>query len=216
MRSRIERGELLAGTFLLRSGIHAAFALWLAVAQPGWSNIFHVGSAFAIADGCLGLFGALLLGPISANRGPRLLALITFLDAAGRLSLGIVLRMFPGIPLFAVTVVSLFGAVGASAAALGLVAIVAWLVARLRAGRSWTRDAAQLLDPVAAAALVSFIVGAGLFLSPPTSSRGLGVWALFVSGALAVIFLIAAIGADRVSRAARLARARGQLPPVPV
>jgi hypothetical protein len=70
-----------------------------------------------------------------------------------------------------------------------------WLVARMRGRRDWSTEADALFDPLAAAALVSFAVGFVLFANPPGTVEMLRAVAASASGALAVVFLVASVGA---------------------
>jgi hypothetical protein len=185
----------LAAMLLLRGGVHALFAVWLLTSQPDWVDIFRIGSSYALVDGVLGLAAAALVAPLARSGAPRLLGTMTLLDALGRLALGIALRMLPGLAALPMTVVPLFGAVGLSAASLGLIAMTAWVVARVRGGHSWSIDADELFDPLAAAALISFVIGATLFVSPPSSATALRVLATSASAGLTIVFLVASVGA---------------------
>jgi hypothetical protein len=75
-----------------------------------------------------------------------------------------------------------------------------WLIARLRAGPSWRVATNALLDPLAAAALVSFIFAYALFLNPPATSDALRTIAVSVSGVLAGVFVFASWGAVHAGR----------------
>ena len=93
------------------------------------------------------------------------------------------------------TIVPFFAALGAGVAGLGMIGITAWLVARMRGGRDWSKDAELLFDPLCAAALVSLVFGLLLFANPPATVGTLRVVAATGSGALALVFLTASLGA---------------------
>ena len=202
-RSVSGRAYLLAGTLLLRGADHGAFAAWMLMRRPGWTEIFDTGALYGLVDGTLGLLTFALLMRLVPSGAPRLLATMTFVDAVVRLAAGVALRTLPGIPVVLVTTVSFFGAAGAVVAGLGVVAMGAWLIARLRGGRSWSIDTDALFDPLAAAALVSFVVGYTLFMHPPATAAALRTFAVAVSGSLAVVFLIASLGAIAHRRSIR-------------
>ena len=192
------RNRALAGTLLLRGGVHGVFAVWLITRHVGWADIFEAGSLYALVDGTLGLVAGALFASLAslASRGsPRFLATMTFADAVGRLALGFALRAFPGIPSFPVTAASLFGAVGVSAAGLGVIAMTVWFIARVRAGRRWSIRSDELFDPLAVAALISFVVGYTLLVDPPATANTLRIVAAGVSGALTLVFVVASLGA---------------------
>jgi len=186
---------LLAVALFLHAVVHASFAAWIVLRQPGWTHVFHTGTNYAFADGSLGLIVFALVLPFATRGSPRLLATLTLVDAIGRLAVGFTLREFPGLPIFPVTFVSFFGVVGGCAAALGLIAMTAWAIARARAGRTWSADSDALFDPLAAVAIVSFVIGYVLFVDPPATGAALRILAACGSGALAVVFSVASIGA---------------------
>lgn len=202
-RSATGRAYLLAGTLALRGADHGAFAAWVLTRHPGWTEIFDTGALYGLVDGTLGLLTFALLMRLAPAGAPRLLATMTFADAVGRLVAGVALRTLPGIPVVLVTTVSFFSAIGAVVAGLGVVAMFAWLIARVRGGRSWSMDTDALFDPLAAAALVSFVVGYALFMHPPATAAALRTFAIAVSGTLAVVFLVASVGAIAHRRAMR-------------
>jgi len=99
----------LAGVLLLRATDHALFAGWLISQQPGWLETFRAGANFALLDGALGILVTLLIVPLATSTSGRWLAMMTLLDGMGRLAIGVMLRAFPGLPVFVVTIVSFFG-----------------------------------------------------------------------------------------------------------
>jgi hypothetical protein len=162
--------------------------------------MFEVGSMYAITDGIVGLITVVLIVSLTPGGLLRFLAAITCVDAIGRLAAGIALRAFPGLPHVPMTIVPFFAALGAAVAGLGIIGIAAWLVARARGRRSWSKDSDVLFDPLAAAALVSFGVGLVLFTDPPATVDMLRVVATSASGALALVFLTASFGAIALRR----------------
>jgi hypothetical protein len=191
------RTRVLAVVLLLRGAIHAAFAAWLIVGRPEWTRIFEIGALCGLADGSLGLLTVSLIVPVAPAGSPRFLAAMTFVDAMGRLATSVALLAFPGIPYFFVTLGPLFGLVGVCTAAVGLVAMTVWTVARVRAGRTWRIDDDELFDPLAFAGVVSLVVGYFLFLDPPATAGALQAMGAGVGGTLAAAFLMAAAGAAR-------------------
>lgn len=189
----------LAVTLLLRSGINGAFAGWLVTQQPRWSEIFQMGSNYALADGALGLLSVALLMPRPPGGAPPLLRATTFADAFLRISAGIALRTLPGIPDFPVSAVVLFGILGVCAALLGAIALVAWLIRHAQretpAPTPYT-SAHALFDPLAMTGLVALILAAyALLVGPPATATALRNVGASWSIALALAFLVAAIGA---------------------
>jgi hypothetical protein len=194
----------LAATLLLRAGVNAAFAVWLFIRPPVWIDIFSAGANYSIADGALGLVTVLLLvrkGTIAAP--PPVVALI-LTDALLRWLAAIAIVAFPGIPDSPITLVLFYGMLGTWAATAGVVAIVVWLIAHARSrhdARATYRRANRLFDPLAAAGLVAVILAAYAFIvGPPATAAVLRMNAALASGALALVFIIAAIGAATFPR----------------
>jgi hypothetical protein len=189
----------LAVTLAMRCIVNAWFALWLITLEPGWFDIFRIGSMYALADGALGFLSVLLLAPGSPVGSPPLLQVTTFADALLRISAGVALRLLPGIPDFPVTEVAFFGAIGACAAFLGLIALVSWLVRAFHHSRGPQAEyvsAHALFDPLAITGLLALMLGLYTFVSgPPSTVDGLRVAAACWSAALGLAFLIAAVGA---------------------
>jgi hypothetical protein len=195
MGKREIRITALAATLAVRGCLNAAFGGWLLARRPTWTGVFDVGSIYAIADGALGLLSVVMIVSLTPRGLLRFLAAVTCVDAIGRLIAGIAVRAFPGIPHVPMVVVPFFAAIGAGVAGLGLIGITEWLVARMRGRRDWSTEADALFDPLAAAALVSFAVGFVLFANPPGTVEMLRAVAASASGALAVVFLVASVGA---------------------
>jgi hypothetical protein len=195
MDRREIRIAILAAALALRGCVNGAFGAWLILGRPGWTNVFQAGAIYAIADGVVGLITVVLIVSLTPGGLLRLLAAMTCVDAIGRLAAGIALRAFPGIPHVPMTIVPFFAALGAGVAGLGMIGMMAWLVARTRGRRTWSRSADTLFDPLAAAALVSFVVGFVLFANPPATADVLRTVAASATGALALVFLTASLGA---------------------
>jgi hypothetical protein len=209
----MRRGGLtyaLAAALMVRAADHAAFAAWVVTQRPGWTRVFETGSTYGFIDGGIGLLAGVLLVSAAPAGAPRLLSQLTFVDASGRLATALALRVFPGIPVVLVGTVSLFVAVGASVAVLGTLAMVAWLLARIR-WRPWRHDSDAMFDPIAIAALVSFVAGFQLILTPPATPDALRTIAILVSAALAVVFTVASIGTFSRAHVAA-SRDRGNAP----
>jgi hypothetical protein len=200
MNRRGVRIAILAAMLALRGCVNAALGAWIFARRPGWTDMFEVGSMYAITDGIVGLITVVLIVSLTPGGLLRFLAAITCVDAIGRLAAGIALRAFPGLPHVPMTIVPFFAALGAAVAGLGIIGIAAWLVARARGRRSWSKDSDVLFDPLAAAALVSFGVGLVLFTDPPATVDMLRVVATSASGALALVFLTASFGAIALRR----------------
>lgn len=186
---------LLAGALAARGCVNAAFGGWLMAYRPGWADIFQTGSIYAIVDGVAGLITVVLIMSLAPRGLLRFLAAVTCVDAIGRIAIGVALRVLPGLPHVPMTIVPFFAALGAGIAGLGLIGITEWLVVRARGRRDWSTDAELLFDPLAAAALVSFLIGFLLFTNPPATVGTLRVVAATGSGALALVFLTASLGA---------------------
>jgi hypothetical protein len=195
MNRRGIRIAILAAMLAVRGCVNAAFGAWIFARRPGWTDVFQAGSIYAITDGIVGLITVVLIVSLTPGGLLRFLAAITCVDAIGRLTAGIALRAFPGMPHVPMTIVPFFAALGAAVAGLGMIGMTAWLVARARGRGSWSKDSDVLFDPLAAAALVSFGVGLVLFTDPPTTVATLRVVASAASGALTLVFLAASFGA---------------------
>jgi hypothetical protein len=185
----------LAVTLLARAGDHSVFALWFIARQPGWMDMFHAGSIYALIDGSLGLIAAALLTRGAPIASPPLLPALTFADGIGRLAAGIALLTFPGIPYMPMIFVPFLGGLGACAVGLGVSAIVEWRIARRSAGRTRSISTEALFDPLAISALVAFGVAYVLVVNPPATAADLRTIAAATSGALALVFVVAAFGA---------------------
>lgn len=195
MKSSVGYERALAATLFVRGGDHAVFALWVIARQPGWTDVFQAGSIYALIDGTLGLVAALLLVRGAPPGSPPFLPALTFADGVGRVVAGIALRTLPGIPYLPMLFVPFLGGLGACAVGLGISAIVAWRIARRRAGQTRSISAVALFDPLAIAAFTAFGVAYVLLVDPPATAAALRTIATATSAALALVFAAASFGA---------------------
>lgn len=188
----------LITALVFRACFNGAFALWLVVGAPAWGDIFHIGALYALADGAMGLVTVLVLARHVPTHAPPLFRSLTFADAALRLGAGSALLALPGIPDLPLGVVLFFGVVGAAAGLFGVVATIGWFVARVRdrrAGQPWHLTTHELFDPLGAVGVVALVgVGAALIAGPPPTASGLRAVASSMCGALALAFIVSAIG----------------------
>jgi predicted permease len=186
---------LLGATLGARGCINAAFGAWLLLRQPAWASVFERGSQYAIADGVLGFLAVGLIVSLTPSGLLRLLAAMTCVDAIGRISAGIIVLTLPGLPDLPIAVVPFFAALGAAISGLGAIGLISWLIARARTHRDWSRNAEALFDPLAAAAVISFVIGFVLFTNPPATLEAMRALAALAAGTLALVFLTASLGA---------------------
>lgn len=185
-------------TLFLRACVNAAFSVWLFTRAPLWLDIFWAGAIYALADGALGLMVVFLLvrhKPFGAT--PQLVAMI-LADAVLRCAVGIATLTLPGIPDFPITLVLFYGVLGAWAASAGVIAMIAWFVAhkhQKHARRRSRSPAHVLFDPLEGAGLLAFLLAVyALAVGPPATAETLCIAAAAASGALALVFLVAALG----------------------
>jgi cytochrome c oxidase assembly factor CtaG len=85
-----------------------------------------------------------------------------------------------------------------AAGLLGVVATIGWFIARgrdRRAGQSWRLNTHELFDPLGAVGLLALVaVGVALMVGPPPTALGLRAAASAMCGALALAFIVSAIG----------------------
>lgn len=202
-RATQERVTPLVTTLVLRAVVNGAFAMWLATRAPGWLDIFSTGAAYALADGALGLLvGVWIIRRKSRPVGSLLIALV-WTDALLRCGAGLAILVFPGIPQFPITLVLFYGALGSWAASAGVVAMVTWFVAfeheHVHGPKRQPHSPSHaLFDPLAVAGLLALMLAAyALVAGPPASADELRIAAGAASGALSLVFLVAAVGATR-------------------
>jgi hypothetical protein len=196
------RGTIaLDSTLLARALVHAAFMVWLLSAAPGWSDIFWIGSAFGLVDGSLGLLTAFLATRVPVSAPPKLVALV-LVDAFMRIAAGVAIQLLPGIVDIPIVLVLFFGALGTWAAMGGATAIGVLLVSHARhhpAGNAAASSRVHaLFDPLASAGFVALGLAVFAFaVGPPATAAELRTTAIVASGALTIIFTIAAASATR-------------------
>ena len=194
----VSRAFALVVTLLLRACVNAAFAVWLFARAPVWLDIFSAGSAYALVDGTLGLIAGLLLVRQQPIDAPPQLVGIILADALLRCGAGIVTLAFPGIPYFPITLVLFYVALGVWAAGAGVIAMTAWFVAHERE-KDTSRPPSRVhavFDPLAVAGLIAFLLaGYAFIMGPPATAESLRFAAGATSGALGLVFLVAALGA---------------------
>jgi hypothetical protein len=93
-----------------------------------------------------------------------------------------------------ITVVPLFGVVGATAALLGAIGILSWAVAHHRRQREHSVAYEAFFDPIPVIALVSVVIGARLAVDPPTSADQLRALVTAGGVGVAIGFAVAAAG----------------------
>ena len=196
---RLARGnrgaELALGIVLLaRATAAISLASWLTVRVPDWRDIFHGIALYALLDGGFALLTAALFAAARYRGGPVELVVTTLVDAIVRISLGLALLTLPTIAEVPMTVVPLFGVVGATAALLGVIGIFSWAVAHHRRQREHSVAYEAFFDPIPVIALVSIVIGARLAIDPPASAAQLRPLVAAGGIGVAVGFAIAAAG----------------------
>ena len=167
---------------------------WLKLRAPGWGDLFHAIAVYALADGALAFVTAALSATARYRGGPRALVVMTIADAVARVGLGLAILILPAIAEVPMTLLSLFGVVGTTAALLGVVGIVSWAVAHHRRQREHSVAYEALFDPIPAIAFVSIVVGARLTIDPPSAAEQLR--SIVSAGGIAVAlgFVVAGVG----------------------
>jgi hypothetical protein len=214
---RLPRGnraaELALGIVLLaRAATALVLVSWLSVGAPGWSDIFRGVAWYALFDGGLALLTATIFAAARYRGGPLMLVATTLVDATARLGLGCALLRRPAIAEVPMTVVPLFGIVGATAALLGVIGIISWAVAHHRREREHSVAYEAFFDPIPIIALVSIVIGSRLALDPPTSAAQLRTLVAAGGIGVAIGFAIAAGGSLMEGVRARASQFRRQLP----
>jgi hypothetical protein len=187
--------ERVLGLVLLARAVFAiALARWLIVRTPGWDETFHGIAKYALADSALAFITAVLFGVSRYRGGPVELVVTATVDGIVRLSLGAAILLLPTIAQVPMTVVPLFGVVGATAALLGGLAILSWAVAHHRRQREHSVIYEAFFDPIPVVALVCIVIGAMLATDPPSSAAQLRPLVSAGGIAVAVGFAIAGAG----------------------
>jgi hypothetical protein len=187
--------RILAVPFLARGAASAALAGYVLRGHPAWDAIMRAVAWYAVVDGVIGIIAVLVL--VVRRVAPRfpLLTALTLTDAILRVALGILLRVVPAIADVPMTLVPLFGAVGLTSAALGLVALIVWLLAHHRYHRMHRRGIAALFDPLATIGCLSIAVGYLLFVDPPALPTELRDVIATAGLVLAASYVVSAVGA---------------------
>ena len=187
--------RILAVPFLARGAASAILAAYVLRDHQPWDAIVRAVAWYAVIDGALGLVAVTLL--LARGIAPRfpLLTILTLTDAVIRVGLGVVLRVFPAIANIPMTLVPLFGAVGLTSAALGVVALIVWLLAHHRYHGLHRRGIAALFDPLATIGFLSIGVGCYLFVSPPSTATELRGVIATAGLVLAASYVVSAVGA---------------------
>jgi len=185
----------LALGFGARGGASIALSAYLLTHQLSWTELFRAGAWYALIDGLIGLATlAWLAGPLRSRTSSILISL-TLGDALCRIFFGVAVLWYPALTQVPMMIVPLLGSIGATAGALGLAALVVWLVEHHRHRNAHVRGAEVLFDPIPIIGLLSIGVGTMLIVNPPTSAEEL--WRVIASGGvvLGASFLVAAAGA---------------------
>ena len=187
--------RILALPFLARGAASAGVAAYVLRDHLKWDEIIHAVSRYALIDGALGLVVVAVL--VARGIAPRfpLLTALTAADAVLRVGLGIVLHAVPAIADIPMTLVPLFGAIGLTSVALGLVALTVWLLAHHRYHRMHRRGIAALFDPLATIGGLSIAVGWLFFVNPPSSATELRDVIATAGFVLAASYVVSAVGA---------------------
>lgn len=187
--------RVLAVPFLARGAASVGLAAYVLRGQPTWSEIVRAAAWYALIDGALGLILGLLL--VIRRLAPQfpLLTTITFGDAVIRIALGGVLLALPAIAEVPMTLVPMFGAVGAVSAVLGMAALIVWLLEHRRYHRTHRRGLAMLFDPLATIGFLCIAVGSLLFFNPPSSALELRDVIATAGIVLAASCAVSAVGA---------------------
>ena len=187
--------EVALGVILLARTAAAIWLVsWLTVRAPGWRDVFRGIALYALLDGGLALLTAVLFAAARYRGGPVALVVTTLVDAIVRISLGCALLTLPAIADVPMTVVPLFGVVGATAALLGAIGIVSWAVAHRRRQREHSVAYEAFFDPIPVIALVSIVIGARLAIDPPASAAQLRPLVAAGGIGVAIGFALAALG----------------------
>lgn len=195
------RGTIaLDATLLARAFVHAAFMFWLLRDVPGWTDIFWLGSAFGLIDGCLGVFAGVLMTRSPVSAPPRLVAMV-LTDGLMRVSAGLAIRLFPGVIDIPIVLVLFFGALGTWAAIAAAAALGALFVSHAHhhpGAGAGGRPVHALFDPLAGAGLVALGLAAFAFVAgPPATAAKLRSTAAIVCGAMTIIFIVATASTTR-------------------
>lgn len=185
----------LATAFAARACASFVLSGYLLSHELSWTELFRSGALYALIDGVIGLASVVpLAGPLRSRTSPALIAL-SLGDALFRVFVGIFVLRYPAVAQLPMLIVPLFGSTGVVAAALGLAALIIWLVEHHRHRNEPLRGSNALFDPIPVIAALSIAVGTMLFFDPPTSEEQL--WRIIAVGGtiLGLSFMVAALGA---------------------
>ena len=194
--SRGSRGaEVALGIVLLaRATTAISLAVGLTVNAPGWRAAFRGIAWYALLDGGFAMLTAALFAATRYRGGPVALVVTALVDAIVRISLALALLTLPAILDLPMTVVPLFGVVGATAALLGAIGILSWAVAHHRRQREHSVAYEAFFDPIPVIALVSLVIGARLAIDPPGTAPQLRPLVAAGGIGVAIGFAVAGVG----------------------
>jgi hypothetical protein len=157
-----------------------------------WADFFALLADYLVIDGALALpiAGLFLRESTGTQRGREMwLSVVFLIDAAGRLSSGVAVHVWPGIPGFPVTAVLFLVIMATCTAIVGFAE--AWLTAREELARHGRRHEKPQFTagPVGVASLTStaFGVAALAFVDRPDSMRPLMAGFMVAAGAVMLI-----------------------------
>lgn len=193
-----KRLPALSVTLALRACVNAAFAYWLVSHTPGWTRIFDAAATYALVDGGLAVLMAMQIARHAPAGGSPLLLWIAVSDAILLLGAGLMIRVFPGVSGFPITMTLFYAVVGLWAATLGAVAIGVSFF-RIEHDRHESRSRRlrdhELFDPIAGAGVVAVGFAIYAFVSgPPTDGPSLLRVSTMGASILAGVFLLGSIG----------------------
>lgn len=185
----------LALGFGARGCASLALSAYLLTHHLSWTELFRAGAWYALLDGLIGLAALVWLAGSLRNRTSPVLVSLTLGDALCRIFFGVAVLWYPALAEVPMLIVPLLGSIGVTAGALGLAALVVWLVEHHRNRHLHIRGAEVLFDPIPIIGLMSIGVGAMLIVNPPTSAEEL--WRVIATGGVILggSFLVAAAGA---------------------
>lgn len=163
----------LALVLFSRACASLALSAYLLTRTMTWGALFRAGGGYAVVDGVLGLAAVIILARGRAKTTPTMLVALTLIDATLRIVAGITVLWVPAIAEVPMTIVPLFGTIGACASLLGIAALVLWLVEHHRHRHEHIRGYEALFDPIPIVAMLSIAVGTLLAVNPPAAATEL-------------------------------------------
>jgi hypothetical protein len=188
----VSQDRRMSALLIFRGLIGLAFAAYLRRSHALTHEQFYFELAgYLIVDGVLawGIAGAMVRESLQRQREREMvLSIVLLVDGIGRVTAGIAVLLWPGIPGFPVTAALFNGVMAASTAAVGLAE--AWLTAReeiARPGRQHQRGQ-FMAGPVGIASLVSIAFGVAITIQigSPATVRSLISWFVAAAGAVAL------------------------------